>query len=148
MVIHYIWSRIIYNRLYDQKIPHLQECLVKFMTVREVLYCCWIRHRSKNPLEVLERDIVNQTIKHKTVTCAAITQLKPRYNNDYRIKICELVAFHLIHTNLSLTEKTYCMILPFNSYSYLNVIEGKHAERILNVCAIACQIIKAINFYA
>ena len=36
-----IWSRILYNRLYDQKIPHLQECVIKLRWRSAVLSPWW-----------------------------------------------------------------------------------------------------------
>lgn len=93
------------NRLHDQRLPHLQECLVELQLQK----CCTIimmtkisveelnfnlvqalqQSRNANSLKVLVKrhTYVKQITRHRPVTCPTMTELKLVYKHDCGIKI-------------------------------------------------------------
>ena len=87
-----IWSRILYKRYYDQRIPCLQRCLVHFY----VLHYCSEEGSGEGPF--------GQTPYYSTAS--KITELKQRNKCNCRINTCK-PAMYVSH-DLTLTDKTYC----------------------------------------
>ena len=91
------------NRLHDQRLPHLEECLVELQLEK----CCTIimmteisveelnlvqalqQSRNANSLKVLVKrhTYVKQITRHRPMTCPTMAELKPVYKHDCGIKI-------------------------------------------------------------